>query len=185
MFIDMREEKVLFNAVVCYLVKDSKILMAMKPETKEKERKIGEGYWNGYGGGIDPGETSRNATIREVFEETDEDKNKGIIISPEHLEKVAVIDFHNHKIDGEVFTCRVHFYFAYEWFGEAKDTSEMVDPTWFKKDQLPEKLMPADKHFLPIILEGKKIKVSYTYGPCQGELIGASEIEYFESLPED
>jgi len=43
-------EKVLLDAVVCYLVREDEILLAFKTV------KIGKDCWNGYGGGIEEGE---------------------------------------------------------------------------------------------------------------------------------
>ncbi|MFC1623640.1 NUDIX domain-containing protein [Patescibacteria group bacterium] len=110
----MREEKVLFDATVCYLMRGSRILMAFKPEGDEEERKIGEDYWNGWDGGIEIGETPKIATVREVLEEN----AYKLLVSLVNLKKVAEIYFHNHKSDGTVFTCRVHFFFSNCWSGK-------------------------------------------------------------------
>ncbi len=172
----MREEKVLYNAVVCYLARNDEFLMAFKTE------KIGAGCWNGYGGGIETGETPVMATVREFWEETHPDEDNGVVIYPENLEKIAEIDFHNMKSNGEIFVCKVHFYLTNNWSGEPKDTKTMINPTWFSKDNLPKRLMPADLDFLPKILTGKKIKATYYYGPFQKELIKDSEVEYVDSF---
>jgi 8-oxo-dGTP diphosphatase len=154
-------EKVLAHATVCFLVKENKILLAVKG------RHIGEGCWNGYGGGIDPGEKPKEAAVRELEEET-----SGVIALPEDLEKIAEIDFHNTKSDGRNFVCKVHFYLVKKWQGEARETEEMLSPTWFDIDHLPlQKMMPADKKWLPVALSGKKIMASPKYGPFQKELL--------------
>ena len=170
----MRKEKVLHNAVVCYLFKEDKILLAMKSQ------KIGKGCWNGYGGEIEEKDISpERATLREVYEET----GKGVTVSPIGLKKVAIIDFHNHKSDGTMFVCRVHFFFSDRWFGELKETEEMVIPTFFNKDNIPfGQMMPADRHFLPILLGGNKIIAEYCYSPFQKSLIGESVIQYVDSF---
>src|SRR3989344_1856668 len=93
------KEKVLAHATVCFLIKENKILLAIKG------RHIGEGCWNGYGGGIDPGEEPKEET-------------NGVIALPEGLEKIAEIDFHNTKSDGRNFVCKVHFYLVSKWRGE-------------------------------------------------------------------
>ncbi|MBU4479892.1 NUDIX domain-containing protein [Patescibacteria group bacterium] len=176
---DMGEEKVLHNAVVCYLIDGDKFLMAMKTT------KIGKGCFNGYGGGIENGESPKDATIREFWEETNDNPLMGVSINPESLEKVAVIDFHNTKSDGEIFVCRVHFYFAYKWSGEALDTETMINPTWFDKKNLPDEIMPADKDFLPIILGNKKIRAKYFYSPFQQTLLRNPEVEYVDCFSDD
>ncbi len=172
---ETREEKVLFSAVACFLVKDEQVLLGMKTQ------KIGKGCWNGYGGGIEEGETEREATVREFCEETG-----GVIIDPEHLEKIAIGYFYNKKSDGGTFVCAVHFYCAKEWEGEVKETEEMITPTWFKKNKLPlDTMMPTDKEWLPIALGGKNIIVRAYLSPFQEKSIAPVEIEYVDSLPEN
>ncbi|MBI4136155.1 MAG: NUDIX domain-containing protein [Candidatus Vogelbacteria bacterium] len=52
-------EKVLKEATLVFLVRAGKVLLA------RKTRHIGEGRWNGYGGGIDSGENLIQCAIRE------------------------------------------------------------------------------------------------------------------------
>lgn len=172
----MSEQKILHEAVVCYLFdKRGRILLAYKPEGETKKKKIGEGFWNGYGGGVEKYDKSpERAVIREIYEET----NKGIIVSPVGLEKVAEITFHNHMDNGNVFSCFVHFFFSHSWFGLIRSSNEMNDPSFFETDQLPQKIMPADKHFLPILLRGDKIKAEYCYSPFQQTLIGLPQLKF-------
>ncbi|HEU0085884.1 MAG TPA: NUDIX domain-containing protein [Candidatus Paceibacterota bacterium] len=159
------EEKVLAKASVCLLVKDDHVLLA------KKTRKIGAGCWNGYGGGIEEGETPLEGAIRELEEES------GIVAHRDYCEEMAVVDFHNTKSDGETFICRVHFFLVKDWEGEPVETDEMIAPTFFHKDKLPlGEMMPADREFLPLILAGKKITVKAKYGPFQKELLGEVEI---------
>jgi len=172
----MKEEKVLAHATACFLIKEDKVLLAIKG------RHIGEGCWNGYGGGIDPGEKLRDATVRELKEET----SGKVIVQPEYLKKIAEIDFHNTKSDGNVFVCKVHFYTTKKWEGDPVETEEMLNPTWFDINNLPlGKMMPADKKWLPIALSGKKIKASPKLGPFQKTLLEDFEIEEVDSFSED
>ena len=168
-----REEKVLFNATVSFLSRPDEILLGMKT------RKIGMGCWNGYGGGIEKGETEQEAAVRECSEEM------SVVIDPKDLEKVAIVHFHNTKSDGSKFTLTVHFYLAHKWKGEVKETEEMITPTWFKKTELPEKMMPTDKEWLPIALGGKKMIVHAYLSPFQQESLAPVEIEYVDSLAEN
>lgn len=99
------------------------------------------------------------------------------------LGKIAIVDFHNTKSDGETFVCRVHFFLVYEWVGKPKETREMVTPTWFSIDNLPlEEMMPADEYWLPIALSGKKIIVEAYLGPFQKTLLEPVKIEYYDIL---
>lgn len=169
---NMEKEKELAHATCCFLVKDNKILLA------RKGKYIGQGCWNGYGGGIEEGENPAEAAVRELKEESGE-----IIALPEDLEKVAEIDFHNTKSDGKVFICKVHFYFVRNWQGEARETEEMLNPTWFEINNLPlDELMPADRKWLPAVLSDKKIKANPKYGPFQKTLLEDFEIEEVDSF---
>ncbi len=156
----MREEKVLLEATRCYLIRGEKVLLALKM------KKIGAGFWNGYGGGIEPGENPQNTAIRELWEEA------GIVTTTESLKKVAIVDFHNTKTDGTTFTCRVHVYVTRFWSGEPKATDEMATPTWFDLSKLPiDQMMPADRFWLPLALSGKRILAKASYGPFQKTLL--------------
>ena len=167
----MKEEKVLIDAVLGYLVKDDKVLMA------RKAKKIGEGCWSGYGGGIDGGETEMQALLRELKEES------GLTATEEFLEKVAIIDFHNTKSDGQKFICKVHIYLISNWSGVPVETDEMLSPTWFDINSLPfEEMMPSDKDWLPQLLSGKKMIASAYLGPFQKTSLAETKIEYVESF---
>lgn len=169
----MEEEKVLYNVTVCYPAEGNEILLGIKVE------KIGKGCWNGYGGGIEKGEKPKEAAVREL-----EDETGGMTASPEHLEKIAIACFHNVKSNGEAFDSTVHFYLARECSGEAKDTTEMINPTRFDINDLPlDKMMLADKYWLPIALSGQKVMVKATYGPFQKTLLGKVEVQWVNSFP--
>ncbi len=170
----MQEEKVLLNATLCFLVKGEEILLALKAD------KIGQGCWNGYGGGIERGETPIQSAIRELREEA------RIEAVQQDLDKVAIIDFHNIRNHKNRFTCKVHVYFVRDWQGEAQATAEMEKPTWFNKNSLPlETMMIADKYWLPIALKGKKMVAEFCYGPFQKTLLGEIKINLVESFPHD
>ena len=172
----MQEEKVLFVATVCLPVKEGKVLLGMKT------RKIGMGCWNGYGGGVEDGETIPQSALRELEEES------GLKAKIENLEKVAIVDFHNEKSDGSMFVSRVHFFLVKDWKGEPKETEDgaMITPTFFNFTDLPyDKMMPADREFFPYILSGKKVLVESHYTPFQKELKREVKIQEVEELPED
>ncbi len=170
----MEQEKVLFNATCCYLLRDGKILLGLKTQ------KIGKGCWNGYGGGIEAGEHPKEAVVREFAEESG-----GVIIDPSSMEKIGIGYFHNTKSDGETFMCIVHFYTATAWEGEVRESEEMVTPTWFDINSLPLHLMmPTDREWLPVALaHGKKIVIRSRLGPHQKELLAPSVIEFVEVFP--
>lgn len=139
----------------------------------KKKLKIGAGCWNGYGGGLNPGERYLDAAVRELFEEC------GVKALPENLTKIAIMDFRNTKSDGTTFVIRVHFYTVSIWTGEPQETNEMSVPQLFSLDELPlDEMMPADRAFLSIALNGKKIIGSAHYGPFQKEMQG--EVRFCE-----
>lgn len=177
----MKEEKTLLEATVCLVIKNDEVLLGLKM------KKIGEGCRNGYGGGIEKGENIRVAAVRELEEETGKKVgNVFITASPESLEKIAIIDFKNFKSDGTFFVCHVHFFLVKEWTGTTRNTDEMVDPRFFKITNLPfNDMMPADVHFFPLILQGKKILGQATYGPFQKELLEPVVMTEVHVLPED
>jgi len=169
----MEEEKTLLNAVLCFLVRNGQVLLA------QKTKRIGQGCWNGYGGGIESGESALAATIRELREEA------GISVLPQHLSKRAIVDFHNTKSDGQKFICRVHVFLVADWSGAITESEEMISPTWFDLGNLPlDEMMPADKEWLPQVLAGKMILASAPLGPRQKELLGEVMIKEVDSLPE-
>lgn len=174
------EEKVLKKAVVCLLVKKGEVFLGLKT------KKIGAECRNGPGGGIE-NETILEAVIRETEEETGKKSGKEFItVSAENLELVAIIDFHNTKTDNSTFVCKVYFFIARDWTGTFNDTDEMIDYRPYKTDNLPlNEMMPADKEFFPLILNGKKIIGKAYYGPYQKELLAPVEIQEVDSFPED
>lgn len=167
----MREEKELKNATVCFLYREGKILLALKTN------KIGKGKRNGYGGGVED-ESVLDCAVRELKEETG-----GVVASPDDLEQIAIVHFHNTKSDGKTFVCKVHFFLVHKWEGEVKETEEMIDPKWFSINDLPlDEMMPADKEWLPVALSGKKIIAKASLGPFQEKFLGDIEIIYVESF---
>lgn len=167
----MGEEKVLLEASLCFPVRGERILLG------KKMKNIGKGCWNGYGGGIEPGETPEQAMIRELWEEAE------VAAQPTALEKVAIMSFHNTKTDGRTFVCRVHIYLLRQWEGDFRSTEEMANPTWFDRQTLPlGGMMPADREWVPIILSGRKIIGTARYGPYQQVLLGKVEFQYVESF---
>jgi 8-oxo-dGTP diphosphatase/2-hydroxy-dATP diphosphatase len=173
----MPNEKILFHAVLVFPVKPrqangnqkvvEEVLLAMKT------CKIGEGCWNGYGGGVEEGETPEVAAVREFFEESG-----GATIEIEDLQKVAVADFCNTREDGTSFVCQVQVFLVEKWSGQLTSTETMINPTWFKRLELPfDQLMPADRFWLPLALTYCSMRVKATYGPHQKNLIGPVDIK--------
>ena len=169
------EEKKLLEATLGFLVKDGKVWLAVKT------RNIGKDRWNGYGGGIEPEDKSVLYCLkREILKECE------VEIDDKSTEEVALIDFHNTKSDGEIFVCKVHVFIIKEWTGIPKESEEMATPTEFEMNNLPfDKMMLADREWLPIILTGKKLVGEYHYGPFQKELLKEGKIKIVTELPRE
>lgn len=136
------------ETTLCLLKNKNEILLAMK------KRGFGEGKYNGVGGKIERDETPEQAMIRETEEE--------INVTPIKYEKVGLIEFDEFYKENKqnlVF----HLYMVYEWNGIPIESEEMK-PKWFDINNIPyEKMFPDDKYWLPLILEGKKVKAYFNF----------------------
>lgn len=130
------------------LRKEDKILLAMK------KRGFGTGKYNGIGGKIEKGETPEIAMVREAEEE--------IFITPIEYNKVGIVEFIE-IYKGKKVNMLFHLYIATKWEGEPKESEEMK-PEWFEISQIPyDKMFQDDKYWLPLILDGKKIKAFFEF----------------------
>jgi 8-oxo-dGTP diphosphatase len=174
------EEKVLKKATVVYLLKDGKVLLAKKPRSEGGERKIGEGAWNGYGGGVEGNESLREATVRELREEA------GVASEPSNLKLKGIVHCHNKKDTGGEFVLELFAYVLDSWTGEPKETEEMKTPTWFLPQGVPwEEMMPPDQDWLPHVLAGKHVRASTYMLKGQTAKYRESEVEIVPGFPED
>lgn len=133
---------------LCLLKKDNKILLAMK------KRGFGTGKYNGVGGKLEKGETPEAAMIRETKEE--------INVVPTKYEKVGYIEFDEFYGDSKI-KLGFHLYLVFDWEGVPTESEEMK-PQWFDIDNIPyDNMFPDDKYWLPLILNGKKIKAYFEF----------------------
>lgn len=103
-----------------------------------KKRGFGEGYFNGFGGKLEPGESTDEAARRELLEESG--------LTPGALEHVGVLTF---VFDDQAERpWQVHVYAVPSWSGEPEETDEMA-PEWFDAapGALPFARMWADDRF--------------------------------------
>ena len=134
------------DMTLLFLVREGEILLAMK------KRGFGEGRWNGVGGKCEPGETLEQAVVRETQEE--------ISVTPTEFSKVAELTFDQY-FKGEHVFMNGHVFICTKWQGEPTESEEMA-PKWFSVDSIPyDTMWPDDPYWLPLILEGKKIKAAF------------------------
>jgi ADP-ribose pyrophosphatase YjhB (NUDIX family) len=163
-----------FVATNILVVKNEKVLLG------RKEEKIGAGRYNGPGGEVE--EFDPDIEFRATLEMWDE---IGLICEDDDLQKVAIGYFSNIKEDGSIFLCEVHFYIVekIKCTGVPKATSEMGQPKWFYKNNIPlDEMMAADRFLLPDILNGKKVIIRATLKNKQSEIVGVPEITYVDSF---
>ena len=136
------------ETTLCLLIKENKILLAMK------KRGFGAEKYNGVGGKIKKGETPEQAMVRETQEE--------INVTPTNYDKVGLIEFDEYY-KGNKENIIFHLYLVYDWEGTISESEEMK-PEWFDITKIPfKKMFPDDKYWLPLVLEGKKIKAYFDY----------------------
>lgn len=151
-------------------MKERTLLFLRKPEEKEillamKKRGFGEGKWNGVGGKVETGESVEEAVVREATEEI------GVKVEQTDLRQVAILDFV--FVDQPEFNQRVHTFFTEKWTGEPVESEEMR-PKWYATDALPYDFMWVDDpHWLPLVLAGKTLKASFTFGDSGATLLSA------------
>lgn len=149
-----RKPQNLQECTLCFLVKEDKILLAMK------KRGFGKGKWNGIGGKVKEGENVEQALVRETFEE--------IGVKPMNFKKVAVLDFLFPEAPEDInWNQQVNVFLVEEWEGEPTESEEMK-PQWFSVDKLPfESMWNDDPLWLPRVLKGEILKCEFTFASDQ------------------
>lgn len=122
------------EGTLVYLFRGNEVLLAMK------KRGFGTGKWNGPGGKIKPGETPKEAGIREVGEEL------GIV--PNLNRVLGTITYHDPKFGD----WRVRVFRSLKWQGEPVETEEMR-PQWFAINKLPyAQMWSGDDQWMPNVI---------------------------------
>ncbi len=141
-------DKILRQATLGFLVKDNKVLLAMK------KRGFGMGKWNGVGGKPQGEETIEETSKREIMEE--------ISVAVKSQELVAKIKFYfknNEDWNQEVVVYKIN-----DWENEPQESEEMA-PKWYEIDKIPyDKTWVDDKFWLPKVLNGEKLEARFVFG---------------------
>lgn len=133
------------KAVLCFLLEDHNILMI------HKKTGLGKGKINGPGGRIEPGETPKEAAVRETEEET------GII--PRDLKQKAELSF----IFTNGYSLFVTVFLASGQSGTMTETREAL-PFWCPIEEIPYKEMwEDDPLWLPHVLNGKYVSGRFIF----------------------
>ncbi len=147
-----------------FIVEDGRVLLGMK------NRGIGKGFWNGFGGKVEDGESIVEAAVREVQEES------GLIVSDIH-------ECARFLFTGEIpEIIEAHMFIARSFEGEISPSSEMNPIEWHSIDSLPFDLMwPDFRVWIHHVLEG-----SYAHGHAHydGQSMTTHSIEACNKLPE-
>jgi 8-oxo-dGTP pyrophosphatase MutT (NUDIX family) len=140
------------QATLCFLVKENKILLAMK------KRGFAAGKWNGAGGKPNDNDRNIEATAkRETFEE--------IQVNVRKLKKVAILNFYFQvKTD---WNQQVTVFLTDTWQGEPKETEEMA-PKWFNINEIPyTDMWEDDILWLPLVLKGNIVEADFLFDENQ------------------
>eukprot|EP00898_Chlorokybus_atmophyticus_P004449 jgi/Chlat1/5004/Chrsp32S04974 len=131
----------------------------------EKKRGFGEGYFNGFGGKVEPGESVEEAAQREMREEAG--------VTAVDMERCGLLVF---RFDD------VHVFRARGYDGELQETDEMR-PVWFPVSAIPfDRMWADDIHWYPLFLKGSKFKGEFHF--TQTTRLVWHELHEVESLPD-
>jgi 8-oxo-dGTP pyrophosphatase MutT (NUDIX family) len=149
------------RAVLCYINKDDEYLLLLKSKGK-----FGEGYWNAPGGKVEKGEDDENAARREVFEETG-------------LKVIDLIEAGSLKFyfgaGKESPDWSVNVFVCTNFEGSLLAESPEGKLKWFKKDAVPyENMWADDRHWLPLLFQGKRFRGVFTFSADSKNLLSSS-----------
>ncbi len=139
------------------MVKDGNVLLGMK------KRGFGVGKWNGFGGKVEAGEDPKSAIIRELKEEA------GVDVAPDDLRDAGILTFTFKDNSDWDNSCQV--FTTETWTGDPAESDEMR-PMWYPISELPfESMWADDPHWVPLVLQGRKINGRFLFDDKGGELL--------------
>ncbi|MFT7615864.1 MAG: 8-oxo-dGTP pyrophosphatase MutT (NUDIX family) [Candidatus Woesearchaeota archaeon] len=137
------------KVTLAVITSDTSILLGYK------KRGFGSGKYNGFGGKPESGESLLDCVIRETKEEVN------ITLDPKKLTVVAILYFYFE--DKPEWNQQVHVYKTNSYLGTPTESEEMK-PAEFPLNAIPyDKMWIDDIHWLPLVLEGGKVKGSFTF----------------------
>jgi ADP-ribose pyrophosphatase YjhB (NUDIX family) len=132
---------------LCLLKKDGMLWLG------QKKQGFGQGKFNGFGGKQKEGETIEQTAVRELTEETS--------VVPTNMHKAAEMTY---RFEHEPsWNQVVHVYIVTDWTGTPTESEEMTCEK-FPVASIPyDKMWDNDKHWLPQVLDGKKVKGAFIH----------------------
>ena len=117
-----------------------------------KKRGFGTGFWNGFGGKVEAGETVIAGAARELEEES------GLV--PADLRRRGTLNFHWQE---QPQPWEVAVYDCHSWSGAVTESDEML-PAWVDEDKLPfDKMWADDVHWYPFFLQGQAFEGTFWF----------------------
>lgn len=134
------------QTIVYVLNNQGQVLLGLKkPRAGVNKERQGVGYWNGFGGDVENGETTKECAVRELKAECG--------LEALSIEKCGVVLL---RINGKQAQIELHLFLVREFRGELQ-TSDEMEPGWFNIKGVPyKKMWPSDEYFLSDLLAGKK-----------------------------
>ncbi|KAL2644834.1 hypothetical protein R1flu_012421 [Riccia fluitans] len=125
---------------------EGKVLLGMK------KRGFGKGYYNGFGGKVEKGESIEEAAARELEEESG--------LTATDMEKRGILTFH---FDNDPVLWEVHVYYVTDFLGDPCETEEMA-PAWFPVADIPyDRMWSDDSIWYPLLLTGQQFKGDFFF----------------------
>jgi 8-oxo-dGTP diphosphatase len=141
-----------------------------------KKKGFGAGKFAGFGGRVESGESIEAATIRELEEET------GIHIPINDIYPIGRLNFSFPFKPN--WSQVVYVFMARAWAGNPEESDEMK-PVWCLIDRIPfESMLDDASYWLPLVLEGKRIKASFVYNE-DNETVGKAKIEEWNGTQDE
>ena len=132
----------MLSTTLCYIEKDGKILLLHR---NKKKKDINHDKWIGVGGKFEPGETTEECLVREVFEET------GLTLTA--YEYVGVIKFYDDSGSDQ----DMYLFMGSDFTGELRTDCTEGDLEWVDRDKVLDlPTWEGDHFFIEPMLAGKR-----------------------------
>lgn len=142
------------EAVVCYLIKGSKITLGIR---KKSSSSLAVNKIAGIGGKLEKEETPEQALVREFIEEIGTDKHGAIVCKPISWLPKGQIRFTYDSNEHKKWEMHVHIFIITAWKGTPIETNEIKPITFSIKDIPYNRMFDDNVFWLPRVLNGDSI----------------------------